>query len=63
VQLEEEKVNEPEDTTFRIICGQPFAQDEAEELKVQLSFVSQIRCHDARRMDLLNQTAAKIRSI
>jgi hypothetical protein len=39
VQLEEEKVNETEDTTFHIICGQSFAQDGVEEeMKVQLQF-------------------------
>jgi hypothetical protein len=49
VQLEEEKVNEAEDTTFRNICGQSFAKDEAEdELTVQLRIFPAIRCHDPR---------------
>jgi hypothetical protein len=30
VQLEEEKVNDAEDTTFRIICGPSFTKDGAE---------------------------------
>ena len=29
--MEEEKVNEAEDTTLRIICGQSFPQDGTEE--------------------------------
>jgi hypothetical protein len=49
MQLEEEKVNEAEDTTFRIKCGHSFSKDEAEEeLTVQLRIVPAIRCHDPR---------------
>jgi hypothetical protein len=49
-QLEEENVDEIEDTLIRIICGQSFAHyGTEEELTVQLGFVSAIRCHDPLR--------------
>jgi len=55
MQLEEEKVNEAEDTTLHIICGQSFAQDGAEEeLTLQLRFFSVTRCHDPCTMDPIN---------
>ena len=42
--MESEKVNESEDTTLRIICGQSLAKDRTEEqLTVQKPFVSIIR--------------------
>jgi hypothetical protein len=47
VQLEDENVDESEDTLILIICGQSFGKDgNEEELIVQLGFVSAIRCHD-----------------
>ena len=55
VQTEEEKVNEAEGPTIRIICGQTFTQDVTEgEQTVQKRFVSAIHYHDQRTMDLLN---------
>jgi hypothetical protein len=49
VQLEEENMNEAEDTTFCINCGHSFSKDEAEEeLTMQLRIFSAIRCHDPR---------------
>jgi hypothetical protein len=64
VQLEEEKVDEFEDTLIRIICGQSFADNgNEEEMTVQLGLVSAIRCHDPCAMELLNNDVAKLRSI
>jgi hypothetical protein len=64
VQLEEENVDEFEDTLTRIIFGQSFDQNGTEEeLTVQLSFVAAIHCHDPCAMELLNHDVAKLRSI
>jgi len=47
MQMEDERVNEAEDTTLRIICGQSITLDGTEEeLTVQKRFVSVIPCHD-----------------
>jgi len=57
-------VNEFEDTLMHIICRQLFAEGRTEEeLTVQLAFVTAIRSHDPRAMDLLNLDMAKLRSI
>jgi len=57
-------VNEFEDTLMHIICGQSFAEDRTEEeLAMQLAFVTAIRSHDPRAMELLNHDMAKFRSI
>jgi hypothetical protein len=46
LQLEEQNLDEAEDTTLRIICVQSFVQNGTkEELTVQLGFVSVVRCH------------------
>jgi len=64
VQLEEEKLNEAEDTTLHIICGQSFAQDEAEEeMTVQLQFFSVTGCHGPCTMDTLSHVVMKFRKI
>ena len=62
--MEEENVDEFEDTLIHIICGQSFAEDGTEEeMTVQLEFVSAIRCHDPCAMELLHHGVAKLRSI
>jgi len=62
--MEEEKLNETEDTTHRTICGQSFAQDGTkEELKVQNRFVSVIRCHDQCTMDLLHHAVTNLPNV
>jgi len=62
--MEDEKVNEAEDTTLRIICGQSFAQDGTEEeLPVQKRYVSVIRCHDQCTMDLLNHAVTRLLNV
>jgi hypothetical protein len=64
VQLEEENVDESEDTLIRIICGQSFAEDgTVEQMSVQLEFFSAIRYHDPYAMELLNHDVVKLRSI
>jgi hypothetical protein len=63
VQLEDENVEEFENTLIRIICGHSFADDgNEEEMTVQLEFVSAIRCHDPCAMEMLNHGVAKLRS-
>jgi hypothetical protein len=62
--LEEENLDETEDTTLRIICAESFAQEPTEkEQIVPQGFVSVIRCHDPCAMDLINHAVAKIRII
>ena len=61
---EQKKVDEFEDTSIPIVCGQSFAKDGTEEeMTVQLEFVSAIRCHDTCAMELLHHGVAKLRSI
>ena len=62
--MEDEKLNEAEDTIIRIICGQSFTLDRTEEeLTVQKRFVSVIRCHDQCTRDLLSHAVKRLRNV
>ena len=62
--MEEENVDDFEDTLIRIIRGQSFSENgNEEEVTVQLGFVSAIRCHDPSALELLNHDVAKLSSI
>ena len=62
--MEEENVDDFEDTLIRVICGESSGENgNEEEVTVQLGFVSAIRCHDPCAMELINHDVTKLRSI
>ena len=62
--MEEETVDEFEETSVHIICVQSLAENGTEEeMTVQLEFVSAILFQDPCAMELLHHGVAKLRSI